>query len=102
LEVLEHVGFPIQWCDWISALLGSARTKVLVNGRPERCICHSRGLRQGDLLSPLLFIIVMEVLNTLIQEADRRGVLAPLPGDVIRYRASVYANDLVIFLSPSV
>jgi hypothetical protein len=102
LEVLEHVGFPIQWCDWISALLGSARTKVLVNGRPGRRICHSYGLRQGDPLSPLLFVIVMEVLNTLIQKADHRGVLAPLPGDVIRYHASVYADDLVIFLSPLV
>jgi hypothetical protein len=76
--------------------------KVLVNGRPSRRICHARGLRQGDPLSPLLFVIVMEVLNVLIQEADRRGVLVPLPGEVIKYRASVYADDLVIFLSPSV
>ena len=43
----------------------------------------------------------MEVLNQLIAEADRRGILSPLPGNVIKYRASVYVDDLVVFLSPS-
>jgi len=80
-------------------MLGTASTKVLVNGRPGRQICHARGLRQGDPLSPLLFVIVMEVLNALIAEADRRAALTPLPGNVIKYRASVYADDLVVFLA---
>lgn len=41
----------------------------------------------------------MEVLNALIHEADRRGIFTPLP-DIIKHRASIYADDLVIFLSP--
>lgn len=101
LEVLEHAGFPLWRQDWVSALLCTASTKVLVNGRPGNRICHARGLQQGDPLSPLLFVIVMEVLNALINEANRRAVFTPLP-DKIRHRASVYANDLVIFLSPDV
>lgn len=43
----------------------------------------------------------MEVLNSMIEEADRRGELLPLPGDAAWCRASVYADDLVIFLAPS-
>jgi hypothetical protein len=43
----------------------------------------------------------MEVLNALIAEADRRTLLTPLPGNVIKYRASIYADNLVIFLAPS-
>lgn len=43
LEVLEHAGFTARWPDWISAILASASTKVLVNGRPGRRICHARG-----------------------------------------------------------
>ena len=43
----------------------------------------------------------MEVLNQIIAEADRRGILSPLPGNVIKYTASVYVDDLVVFLSPS-
>jgi hypothetical protein len=102
LETLAHIGFPLRWRDWLSTLLGTSSTRVLVNGRPGRRIHHARGLRQGDPLSPLLFVIVMDVLNALILEADRRAALHPLPGNVITHRASVYADDLVIFLSPEV
>ena len=100
LEVLQRVGFPQRWRDWISIILSTASTKVVVNGRPGRRICHARGLRQGDPLSPLLFVIIMEVLNALIAEADAQHMLTPLPGNAIKYRASIYADDLVIFLRP--
>jgi hypothetical protein len=82
-------------------MLATASTKVMTNGRPGRRICHARGLRQGDPLSPFLFIIIMEVLNALIAEADSRRQLTPLPGNSIQYRASIYADDLVIFLAPT-
>jgi len=48
----------------------------------------------------MLFVIVMEVLNSLIREADRRAVLSPLPGQAIVHRASLYADDLVVLVTP--
>lgn len=81
-------------------MLSTPSTKVLVNGRLGNRIHHARGLRQGDPLWPLLFVIVMEVLNALISETDRQAIFSLLP-DKIKHRASVYADDLVIFLSPS-
>jgi hypothetical protein len=102
LKVLEHIGFPTRWRDWLSALLGMANTKVLVNGRPGWRICHARSLRQGDPLSLLLFVIVMDVLNALISEADRCRELSLLPGAAIKHRAFVFTDDLVVFLAPSV
>jgi len=80
LDVLRHIGFPRRWTNWISILLSTASTKVLLNGRPGRRIAHARGLRQGDPLSPMLFVIVMEVLNSLIRDADRSDALTPLRG----------------------
>jgi hypothetical protein len=48
----------------------------------------------------MLFVLVMEVLNSLIKEANRQGALSPLPGQVVVHRASLYADDLVVLLSP--
>jgi hypothetical protein len=45
LEILQHLGFSSHWRDWISALLSSPNTKVLLNGMPGDRICHAQGLR---------------------------------------------------------
>jgi hypothetical protein len=51
LDVLRHMGFRQRWRDWISAILSTSNTKILLNGRPGTRICHARGLWQGDPLS---------------------------------------------------
>lgn len=43
LEVLEHASFTARWRDWIAAILASSSTKILVNGRPGKRICHAQG-----------------------------------------------------------
>lgn len=63
-------------------------------------ILHARGLRQGDPLSPMLFVVVMEVLNAMISEAYQQGLLSPLPGTVMKHRLSIYADDLLMFVMP--
>jgi len=102
LEMMTRLGFPPCWRDWISYLLSTTTTKVQVNGQPGRCIYLARGLCQGDPLSPLLFVLVMEILNALIREADRQGQLTPHFGSKIKFRVSIYTEDLVIFLAPEV
>jgi len=72
-----------------------------MNGRPGNRITHARGLRQGDPISPMLFVIVMESLNSLFKEADRRGALSPVPGRVACNRASLYADDVVLLVAPT-
>jgi hypothetical protein len=84
----------------VTAILASLSTKVLLNGRLGDGIHNAKGLRQGDSLSPLLFVLLMEVLSTLIRLADSWSLLAPLHQNLSQHRASLYADDLVIFLSP--
>jgi hypothetical protein len=78
LEVLKHLGFGPFWCNLLSKMLKSSSTRVLVNGEPVDLICHRRGLRQGDPLLPMLFILVMDVLNSLISKASEQGLLQPI------------------------
>ena len=78
LEILSHLGFGASWCTLIANLLNSATTQVLLNGEPGNSISHQRGFRQGDPLSPMLFILVMDVLNSMFCRAELEGLLQPL------------------------
>jgi hypothetical protein len=86
----------------VLVILASTSTKALLNASLEHQICHARGLRQGDPLSLLLSVLVMEVLGALIRKADEWGLFQPLGLRSIPFRASFYADDLVLFISPRV
>jgi hypothetical protein len=89
------------WCNLLSKLLKSSSTRVLVNnGEPGDLICHQCGLRQGDMLSPMLFILVMDILNSLISKASEQGLLQPIMRQGHGQRVSIYADDVVLFLKP--
>lgn len=101
LEVLRKLGFGSRWRDLVCGLLASSSTQVLLNGTPGDSIQHKRGLCQGDPLSPMLFILVMDVLNWLVTRASEAGLLQPLSSRPIQHRISLYADDVAIFLRPA-
>ncbi|KAM0929262.1 hypothetical protein ACQ4PT_001755 [Festuca glaucescens] len=82
-------GFGPRWLRWLVALLCSASTQVLVNGSVGPDFFHGRGLRQGDPLAPLLFVLVMDVLATMFRVAERAGVLVDLAADGLKHRVSL-------------
>ena len=79
IRVLRHMGFGLKFIGWVCIILSSASSRILLNGVPGRVIHHRRGLRQGDPLSPTLFLFVMEVLNAALRRAEALEILSPLP-----------------------
>jgi mannosylglycoprotein endo-beta-mannosidase len=100
LEVLEQFGFGPRWRGWVSILLASCSSSVFVNGARSRWFKHYTGLRQGDPLSPMLFILAMEPLQRLLDLATRDGLMSPINNRIARLRASLYADDAAIFVNP--
>ena len=69
LYLLEQVGFGPKWRKWIWFCISTVWLSVLVNGNLVGFFCTGWGLRQGYLLSPLLFILGMEALSRLPSHA---------------------------------
>ncbi|GKD62059.1 RNA-directed DNA polymerase, eukaryota, reverse transcriptase zinc-binding domain protein, partial [Tanacetum coccineum] len=96
--VLLNLVFGSKWCSWIRACLSSSRASVLVNDSHTSEFSIKCGLRQGDPLSPFLFILVIEglynALSTAVSLVLIRGVKFSSPELTISYL--FYANDAII------
>jgi hypothetical protein len=88
LEVMHHMGFGPIWRDIFSGLLYST-TQVLLSYIPSRRIFHRHGLRQGDPLPPMLFILVMDVLEHMVSKDAEEEMLQPLARWVLQHRISL-------------
>jgi hypothetical protein len=73
------------------------RFSVLVNGSPYGFFSSSQGLRQGDPLSPLLFVFVMEALSYMISAAVSGGLLEGFKVDNADFSHLLFADDTLIF-----
>ena len=82
------------------------RFSVLVNGSPAGFFGSSRGLHQGDPLSPLLFLLVMEVLSRLLKRAKHRGFLSgfqasPNTSGGLHISHLLFVDDTILFCDAS-
>ncbi|XP_028104944.1 uncharacterized protein LOC114303962 [Camellia sinensis] len=99
LSMMRNFGFGEKWLGWIKSCLSSSRVSVLVNGSPTKEFAPQRGLRQGDPLSPLLFNIVAEGLNILIERAKELGLVkgASVGPTELKFSHLQFADDSIIF-----
>jgi hypothetical protein len=101
--VMQKMSFCTQWITWIMMCVETVDYSILVNNNTTKPITPSRGLRQGDTLSPYLFIICAEELSCLIKQAEARGEIhgvkicrnAPIVSHLL------FADDCFLFFTAS-
>jgi ribonuclease HI len=101
--VLDAFGFDQGWVSWIMNLLTSTFFSILINGVPSKPFTPSRGIRQGDPLSPFLFILLAEGLGRYLRAAVLEGSLKGLPLHNLQpaLSHSQFVDDTLLLNSPS-
>ncbi|GJT57124.1 RNA-directed DNA polymerase, eukaryota [Tanacetum coccineum] len=95
-DILKFFGFGEKWCGWIRNCLLSSKGSVIVNGSPTNKFQFQKGLKQGDPLSPFLFILIMETLHISMQRVVDAGMFKGIKlGNSLQMCHLFYADDAI-------
>ncbi|GJW62634.1 RNA-directed DNA polymerase, eukaryota [Tanacetum coccineum] len=97
-DVLNRFGFGAKWCGWIQECLRSSRGSVLVNGSTTEEFQFYKGLKQGDPLSPFLFILVMESLHLSFKRVEDAGMFNGIKINSSMTLSHMFYADDAIFM----
>ena len=73
LDLLKRMGFGEKWCKWIRTCISTVQFSILINRVPVDFFGSTRGLKQGNPLSPMLFLVMMEVLSRMLKRVEGAG-----------------------------
>ena len=98
-KVMEKTGFHEKWIQLIMQCITTVSYSMIINGSVHGCIFPTRGLRQGDPLSPYLFLLCVDGFSSLIKDAARNQMLSGI--SICRGCSMVthlfFANDSLLF-----
>ncbi|CAJ2641645.1 unnamed protein product [Trifolium pratense] len=95
--MMRRMGFDQHWLEWMRACIFNSSMSVLVNGSPTEDFLVGKGLRQGDPLSPFLFLIAAEGLTRLMQKAvDNSSFHGFKVRDDLHFHTLQFADDTVL------
>lgn len=99
IGMMAKIGFAPLFCSWIKECVSTVSFSILINGNPTGLIRPHRGLRQGDPLSPFLFLICAEGFSMLIRRALEHRVIhgIKLSRNGTSLTHLFFADDSVLF-----
>ena len=100
IQIMQHKGLPDRWITWMKMIFRSGTSAALLNGVPGKVFHCKLGVRQGNPLSPLLFVMAADFLQTILNAAKQQGILS-LPVDLPHdqdFPILQYADDTLIFM----
>ncbi|KAL0408773.1 UNVERIFIED_CONTAM: putative mitochondrial protein [Sesamum radiatum] len=98
-RILSKLDFPTSFIDLIMLCITSVKYSFVLSGIQFGSVIPQRGLRQGDPLSPYLFLLCTESLSSLFRSADERGTIPALRFAVEPLRCPIFlfADDTMLF-----
>jgi hypothetical protein len=99
LKILHLMGFHPTWIQWIKQCITTSSFSILLDGAPFGKFFPTRGLRQGDPLSPFLFILGSEILSRLIAREENLGLMhgIKMARNCPPISHLLFADDVIIF-----
>ena len=101
--IMRRLGFHEKWIELMMMCVSTVSYSVLINGEPKGKIVPSRGLKQGDPISPYLFLLCAEGLSAMLKKEARDGKIKGVA--VSKGAPSIshllFADDSIIFCRAS-
>jgi hypothetical protein len=99
LQVMKHMGFNELWLKWIKEILSTGTSSILLNGIPGKIFHCKRGVRQGEPLSPLLYLFGSDLLQTVVNDLLRQGIIhRPIDTLDMDFPIIQYADDTLLIM----
>jgi len=107
LDLLKRMGYREKWCKWIRTCISTIQFSILVNRSPPNFFGSTMGLRQGDPLSPMLFLVMIEVFSRMLKRVEGASLLRGFRADGRRGGGEcvshlLFADDTILFCDADV
>ncbi|KAJ9547421.1 hypothetical protein OSB04_019964 [Centaurea solstitialis] len=96
-NVFMQMGFGHKWRAWVNGFISMVNVSILINGSPTKEFTFEKGVRQGDPLTPFLFLVAAEGLSIVLREAQQANLLKGVRLECSNAEVSIlqFADDTI-------
>lgn len=99
IEVMRRLGFSNRWCSLIEECISNPTFSIIINDKATLWFSSNSGIRQGDPLSPFLFLFSMMLLDDIIKEKITEGKLEAMSSNINKDISLISCVDDVMLVA---